>query len=144
MHHTDNLDAEFFAIVTEMRQELGNALNSLAGKTRNGLWDSFLGFSAIHINRAAAGFLHLRQATLIDQSKLLIRPALEAMFRIQAVRAEPSLLYRIAYTEHLEDLKLAGPAAKQLGQHCETDFKASWASFTARWCCRCSDPHRGL
>lgn len=133
MPPTDNLDAEFLAVVTEMRQELADALNSLEGKTRNGVWDSFLGFSAIHIDQAAHGYLHLRQASLIGASKLLIRPALEAMFRIQAVRAVPYLLYRIAYTEHSENLKFVRPAAKRLGQDCEADFKASWESFTVKY-----------
>lgn len=38
-------------LASELREELAAALDSLAGKQRNGLFDSFLVYSALHINR---------------------------------------------------------------------------------------------
>lgn len=130
---THDPEAQLLQLLSEMLRQLADALNSLAGKQRNGLWDGFLGFSAVHINRAGHGYLHLRQSSLVDASKLLIRPALETMLRILAVRAKPSLLYRIAFTEWSEDRKLARAAAKRSGQECDTEFQQAWTDFRAAY-----------
>lgn len=71
--------------------------------------------SAGHINRAAEGFIFLRRANRVDASKFLIRPAIEAMIRLEAVKRHPELLFRIAYTERNKDHTWRERAAKRMG-----------------------------
>lgn len=70
----------------------------------------------------------------MDASKLLIRPAIEAMIRVQALRKKPDLLYQIAYSESLEDKKWFRPAA--VAVKTEYDDEADppgWAEFEGRY-----------
>jgi hypothetical protein len=87
-------------IVHELRDSLSKSLDSLGGKPRNGIDDGFKIFCAIHINRVADGFLALKGDGRIYAARMLIRPAMEAMFKLLAVKKEPSLLFRIACYEH--------------------------------------------
>ena len=100
-----------FELLCDLQNELTKALASLAGKQSRGFQDNFNVYSAGHINRAAEGFIFLTKASRIDASKFLIRPAIEAMFRLEAVRKQPDLLFRIAYTERIEDQKWIRRAA---------------------------------
>lgn len=70
-----NNETASLELVEAMQEELRNALNSLAGKTSNGLLDHFVVFSAKQINWAADGYICLRKASKVDASKLLIRPS---------------------------------------------------------------------
>ena len=92
-------------LLSEMQAKLRDALNALGGTQREGLYDGYLGYTAAHINRAAEGYVYLRTSRRIDASKHLIRTAIEAVVRIQAVRKKPELLFRIAFTEFNEDKK---------------------------------------
>jgi hypothetical protein len=120
-------------LLAELREALGAALNSLEGKQSNGLLDHFLGYSAATINRAADGYLTLRRASMIDASKLLIRPAMETMIRILAVRTQPDLLYRIAYTERIESRKLVRPIALKAGMDYDSEDEKAWKTFKQQY-----------
>jgi hypothetical protein len=100
-----------FALLCDLQNELQAALASLAGKQSQGFLDKYYNFSAGHINRAVEGFIFLRNASRIDASKFLIRPAIEAMIRLEAVKRQPKLLLRIAHTERIKDRKWIGRAA---------------------------------
>jgi hypothetical protein len=97
-------------LVADIQREIAEGFNTLGGKPHRGLEYQFPFYSASHINRAIEGYVLLRQQLRLDASRLLIRPAIEAAIKILAVRNEPALLYRIAYSEHLEDRKLLGLA----------------------------------
>jgi hypothetical protein len=65
------------------------------------------------------------------ESRFLVRPAIEIMFRLEAVRQKPELVYRIGYTEtKLNDRKwliaLANGAGKQFD---EAAFDKRWEEF---------------
>ena len=90
-------------------------MNSLGGIQSNGILDNFRFYSASHINRAVAGFLFLRRSGRVDSSRLLVRPALEAMFRLLAVRKQPELLYQIARRERTEYRKWTRNLSIKLG-----------------------------
>src|SRR5437016_11099638 len=116
-----------------MQQELRNALNSLAGKTSNGLLDHFVVFLAKHINSAADGYVCLREASKVDASKLLIRPSIEAALQIAVVRNKPDLLYRFAHNERTQDRKLYKPQAAKLGEDYDIKDKERWEDFTRKY-----------
>lgn len=106
-----DLVARSFALLCDLQNELQAALASLAGRQSQGFVDKYYNFSAGHINRAVEGFVFLRKASRIDASKFLIRPAIEAMIRLEAVKRQPKLVFRIAHTERIKDRKWIGRAA---------------------------------
>lgn len=112
-------------LLREMQAELRDALNSLGGRPLEGLLHGYIGYSVGYINRAVEGYIYLRESTRVDASKLLVRPAIEAVFRVQAVRKNPELLFRIAYSEFIDEKKWVRPldkdAIKLLERH--------WAQF---------------
>ncbi len=101
----DKLEIRWLELLTGMQAGLRDGLNGLAGKQREGLHDGYLGYTAAHINRAAEGYIYLRQSGRVDASKLLVRTGIESVIRLQAVRKKPELLFRIAFTEFNEDRK---------------------------------------
>jgi uncharacterized protein DUF5677 len=110
-----NLVGRSFELLCDLQNELGSALASLAGKQSQGFRDNYYNLSAGHINRAAEGFIFLRKELRIDASKFLIRPAIEAMIRLEAVKRQPELLFRIAHTERIKDQKWRTRAAIRRG-----------------------------
>jgi hypothetical protein len=117
-------------LLGELQIQLAKALDSLGGRGSQGLGENFVFYSSSYINRAVEGFIYLRKGGRIDSAKLMIRPAIETMFRLQAVQYEPELLYRIAYSEILEDRKWYRPAAERQGKHYDYDAEArQWRLF---------------
>lgn len=114
--------------VPRLQFELKEALNSLGGRPCNGLLDAFNCYSATHIDRAADAYVLLKQANREEALPLLIRPAMEAMFRLLAVRSSPNVLYRLAYHEHLQDKKWATPFAPD-GVDSISFFANKWSDF---------------
>lgn len=130
---TSSVEIASLELLCEIQQHLRHALNSLGGKQSGGLLDHYLFFMAVHINRATEGYVLLRQASRLDASRLLIRPAIEAMVRILATRANPSLLYRTAYTERVEDRKWVRPWAIKAGRDYDTKDEKAWKEFTKKY-----------
>jgi hypothetical protein len=116
-------------IVLDLRASLSKGIDSLGGKPRSGIHEGFKVFCAIHINRVADGFLALKGDGRIYAARMLIRPAMEAMFKLLAVKKEPSLLFRIACYEHEQDEKWARPFAPDEGQEHNAAFQTKWDSF---------------
>jgi hypothetical protein len=129
MSREDSFEFRSLKLVREIQVELATALNSLGRKGNRGLEDEFPFYCASHINRAAEGYVLLRQQLRLDASRLLIRPAIEAAIKILAVRNRPDLLYRIAYSEWLEENKLIGGAARRQGVDYTAQHKAKWRDF---------------
>jgi hypothetical protein len=90
-------------LLSDMQAELHGALNALGGKQSDGLLQYYPFYTAGYINRAVEGYVYLRQSRRIEASKHLIRTAIEAIIRIQAVQKQPELLFRIAFTEFNDD-----------------------------------------
>jgi hypothetical protein len=103
-------------LLCDIQQELANALNSVGGNQSRGALDNYYFHSADHVNRVAEGFIFLRKSGHTNASKLLVRPLIETMFRVEAIRKKPELFYRIAYSETVvEDAKWIGSAASRAG-----------------------------
>lgn len=118
---SDNPEAPILTLVSELQAELTQALDSLGGKVPKAITDPYFVEAAGYVNKAADGYLLLRKNGRADASKLLVRPAIEALFRIQALRTKPELLYQFAYTERLEDHKWFRPAVTRLGKAYDRD-----------------------
>lgn len=125
--------AEVMYAINDLRESLSQGLESLGGKTRNGIHEGFKVFCAIHIDRAADGFLALKGSGRIYGARMLIRPAMEAMFKLLAVKKDPSLLFRIACYEHEQDEKWARPFVHDNGEDHKAVFHEKWDSFKSAY-----------
>src|SRR4029077_10528632 len=102
-------------LLSELSPAISVALDSLGGKMTNGVEDLYYLYASRHINIAVDAFMLLRREHRIDGARLLVRPALEAMLRLQAVRAKAHLLYRVLLAEAREADKWFGRVAKRHG-----------------------------
>jgi hypothetical protein len=119
-------------LLRDIVKELSSALDSLAGKDRGGLLNQYKVHSAKHIFRAADGFISLRKLGHKYCSKLLIRPAIEVMFRLEAVRKDGKMLSRVAAWEDLEDQKqLRTIAERSANNYDEQAATQRWAAKMA-------------
>jgi hypothetical protein len=125
----DRLEARSLELLSEMQAKLHNALQGLQGKEREGLHDSYLGYTSAHINRAVEGYIFLRKSHRVDASKHLIRTAIEAAIRLQAVRKRPELLFRIAFTEFREDKKWVRSTGGKGASAALTAVDKRWTKF---------------
>jgi hypothetical protein len=121
------------ALLSELQPAIAAALDSLGGKMTKGVEDLYYLYASRQINTAVDAFILLRHDHRIDGARLLVRPALEAMLRLRAVRAKPHLLYRVLFGEALESDKWLGGVAKRHGvpytRVCDRDV---WQAFKAR------------
>jgi Family of unknown function (DUF5677) len=121
------------SIVSDFADELKAALDSLGGKDGE-MFEHYRLHAAKHIQRAVDGFVYLRKSGRFDASKFLVRPAIEVVFKLQAIERQPDLLYRIAFSEHLQDQRMARPAAERSNQlYDQATADAHWASFSAKY-----------
>src|SRR4029453_552745 len=129
--HPASAEQEALALLGDIVEEITRALNSLGGKKHNGLFDNYRFWSSKHLHRAAGGFVFLRRSGLGDASKFLIRPAIEIVLRLQAVKKHPDLLYRIAFSEHCQDERFLRAAAEYSQQpYDDTQGKKKWKRFS--------------
>jgi len=89
-------------LVRDFLNELSNALRSLQGKDSTEPISYYVFYVTAQVARWIDGYICLRETNKTDASRLLIRPSIEAIFRIQAVRAEPEIFIQIAFTEFEE------------------------------------------
>jgi hypothetical protein len=124
---------EWLDFVTRMQRELASALNSLGGKDGKGLPEQFVFYSAVQINRAVLGYIVLAHQDQPKSAVLLVRPALEAMFRLQAVRVTPALVCRIAATEKDEEEKMVRSMGRLDADQAVAALKSQWTDFEQKY-----------
>jgi hypothetical protein len=130
----ENPEEDVLQLLEDLEKQLSAALKSLGGRESATICDHYYLNAAGHIDTAAEGYLVLRKAGRMDASKLLIRSAIEAMIRIQALRLKPDLLYQIAFSEALEDKKWFRPAASATGKAYDDQADPpGWGEFEARY-----------
>ena len=100
---------ESLNLVNEILHALSASINSLGGKDSAKPADKYLFFAARHIFECIDAYVILRKYAKNYPAKIVIRSALEMMFRFEAVRKKPALLYRISFSENDEDKKLTRP-----------------------------------
>ncbi|HEY2800016.1 MAG TPA: DUF5677 domain-containing protein [Chthoniobacterales bacterium] len=120
-------------LLSELQPALAVALDSLGGRMTKGVEDLYYLYASSHINTAVDAFILLRREHRIDGARLTVRPALETMLRLQAVRTKPYLLYRVLLREALEADKWFGSVARRHGvaytRVCDRD---GWQAFKSR------------
>lgn len=126
----DTFEHESLELLRHLQLALCGALKSLEGKVGAGLFEHYLFDGSGYVNDAADGFIALRERGRRRASQLLVRPAVELMLRQQAILKHPHLLYRLAYTERLEDRKLCAPAYKRAGIDYDSFDQARWDQFS--------------
>jgi hypothetical protein len=121
------------ALLSELQPAIAVALDSLGGKMTKGVEDLYYLYASRHINTGVDAFILLRREHRIDGARLLVRPALEAMLCLQAVRVKPYLLYRVLLREALEADKWFGGVARRhdvpYTRVCDRD---EWQAFKNR------------
>lgn len=127
--HGDIPELESLKLLSEMQAELRDALDDLGDKRADGLFERYLFYMAAHINRAVEGYVYLRQSRRIEASKHLVRTAIEAMIRVQCVRRDPVLLFRIAFSEFDEDKKWARSAKGSDQANALRAIESEWETF---------------
>jgi hypothetical protein len=115
-------ELRLLSLLREVHPILGHALDSLGGKTHPTPEAEYLSWNSVSVNHAAGGYLFLRESGRVHASKLLIRPALEAVFSGIAALKSPEFFFRKAYTEWLEDRKLV-PKGGTPHAAFDTDFR---------------------
>ena len=129
------IEIEFLKLLKELQPVFVKALNSLDGKKPSDAGTSYLGRIAKTVNRASNGYLWLRESGRMDASKLLIRPALEALFCGIAAINNKDFLFRKAYSEWEEDKKLFAKDAvgkkdaDEYLKHLQTQFRKHNPAF---------------
>ena len=116
-------------LLSDMQAELHEALNDLGGRQGDGLLEQYAFYTAAHINRAAEGYVYLRESRRVEASKHLVRTAIEAFIRLQCIRKHPELLFRIAFTEFNEDKKWARSAKGEDLANAMQAIEANWVAF---------------
>ena len=113
----NDIEIRSMELLCDMQGEACPCAELLGRKGQQGASGELLRwYSARYINRAAEGYTVLRKASMTDASKLLIRPAIEAMIRAMAVQKQPDFLYRIAYTERKDHGRMARPIVAKAGR----------------------------
>jgi hypothetical protein len=120
-------------LLSELEPAIAAALDSLGGKLTKSVADLYYLYAARHINITVDAFVLLRHDHRIDGARLLVRPTLETMLRLRAVRAKPHLLYRVLFAEALENDKWLGGVAKRHGVPYTRVFdRDEWRAFKSR------------
>jgi hypothetical protein len=107
-------EVELLKLLREVQPILATAIDSLDKDSIPKPEMRFVAWAAVTVNRAADGYLLLRESYRVAASKLLIRPILDAVFAATAVTKTRGFLFRKAFTELLEEKKFhpKNPAAE--------------------------------
>jgi hypothetical protein len=99
-------DRDSLRLVRESFDALNSALVEIGGVNTSIPGALYLYYTTVHIKDTIASYILLREAEQHYASKILLRSALEAMYRVLAVHRSPELIYRVAFTEYRENVKL--------------------------------------
>lgn len=128
-----SVEIESLRLLRELQSALAGVLNSLGGKSGEGLFEHYVFYSSVYIKRAAEGFIALRETGRLDASKFLVRPIMEVTIKQWAVVKQPELLYRIAYSERMEDRKLIQPSFRRAGKNYDALDQQYWREFSNKY-----------
>ena len=135
-------EVQSLGLLKELQKALSDAINSLDDQAPPPATVDcqYLQTAATSVNRAADGYLLLREAYRVDSSKLLVRPALEAVFAASAVMKKPGFLTRKAISEWEEEQMMfkhqdaaAQAAARQEFEDFKVNFIRDNPNYPADW-----------
>jgi Family of unknown function (DUF5677) len=121
-------------LLSELEPTISTALNSLGeGHMTQRIEDLYYFYAAKHIHDAVDTFIVLRGQHRVDGARLVVRPALETMLRLRAVRAKPYLLYRVLIAENNElDKWFSGVARRHNLPYTPISQRPEWQAVKAR------------
>jgi hypothetical protein len=118
-------DADSFPLVRDMSAELEAAAASMHGRIFRGE-QTYAILAGKYVLAGAKGYIRLQEESQNVAAKFLIRPMIEAAVYAVAIRADPPLLFRKAFTEYLADVKWA----KGIDSRVVANIDAYWKTFT--------------
>ena len=110
-----DFEARSLKLLFEVHEELSKSLNSLGGKSGDGYVDNFKFWSSVYMGHVSQGFIYLRKVVGLEESRFLVRPAIELMLKEKAITVRPDLIYRLGRTETRSDRAWLIGLAKQAG-----------------------------
>lgn len=127
--NTPDPEKPFLQLLRDLKDELEVAIESLSSKPVQ-FQETYQLALGKYMLAIADGFLLLREFSRGDVSKMAIRPAIEIMIRMQAVRRDPAIFFRIAYTDTSEDQRWLRLASESDGSKLDlSQSDADWARF---------------
>jgi hypothetical protein len=128
-------------LIGELQRLLANALDSIAGKITEGEI-SYLVWGASHVNKVVAGYAELRKRQMVQASKIMVRPVIEATTAVIAALKKPGFLFQKAHSEYQQDknlitefrkvLEMSGQPTGSIQQQL-ADAKQNWTHFEQNW-----------
>src|SRR5207253_10460992 len=97
----NDFEVRSLKLLINAHNKLCNSIKSVGESEQiaKGYIDQFKFLSSVYMNTVSQGFIHLRQAGLLKESRLLVRPALELHIKQKAIHARPDLIYRLGRCE---------------------------------------------
>jgi hypothetical protein len=121
-------------LLSDIEPAIGNALNSLGKHMTKRMEDMYFFYAAKHIHDTLDAFIVLRGQHRLDGARLLVRPALETMLKLRAVRAKPHLLHRALLADNKElDKWFSSVARRHDVPYTPISERAEWAAFKERF-----------
>jgi hypothetical protein len=122
------------ALLCEIEPALADALNALGEQKTKRMEDMYYFYAAKHIHDTLDSFIVLRAQHRLDGSRLVVRPALETMLKLRAVRAKPELLHRALVAENKEmDKWFSSVARRHQLPYTPISERPEWAAFKSRF-----------
>jgi uncharacterized protein DUF5677 len=130
MANTD-FEKRSLELLVDVHNELSQGIDSLGNKEGNGYVEHFKFWSSVYMNAVSNGFIHLRQAGLLKESRFLVRPAVELHIKQKAIAAKPDLIYRLGRDETMSDITWLRAIAGQTNElFDEEHFSAELERFS--------------
>jgi hypothetical protein len=128
--HSERVTME---LLLEAESTLSAALNGLGDHLAQRMEDMYYFQAAKHIHDTVDAFILLRKAYRVDGARLVVRPALETMLKLEAVRSKPELLYRALITDSKElDRWFSSVAKRHDVAYTPIAERREWKDFRAR------------
>jgi hypothetical protein len=119
-------------LLTRIQDALAANLGGLKGKDKN--ISEFYRFEYCRfVNNTTESFLFLVKNERAEASRVLVRPALEVTFRLQAIQIKPELLLGVAKWEHEERIKLMNGVAPHLVDETSKKMADQWTATVERF-----------
>ena len=121
-------------LLCDIEPVIANGLNSLGRHLTKRMEDMYYFYAAKHIHDTLDAFIVLRGQDRLDGARLLVRPALETMLKLRAVRAKPQLLHRAVMADNKElDKWFSSVARRHELPYTPISERAEWTAFRDRF-----------
>ena len=121
-------------LLCDIQPVIANALNSLGRQMTKRMEDMYYFYAAKHIHDTLDAFIVLRGEHRLDGARLLVRPALETMLKLRAVRAKPELLHRALLADNKElDKWFSSVAQRHDLPYTPISQRLEWKAFQGRF-----------